>query len=164
MGESAVSAKSQAPTEGSERGRHGSALWIQGLACGACLTFAAPTALLLSVLLAPVLVCILLNSGADRGLLRSVAVACAAASLSPVWHLWLAGDRFDQAIASLSDPFVLLLAWGAGASAWALCQLIPVLLCGSWDMQTAARVRTMEAELKKLNEEWLLDSPPGPQP
>ena len=161
MSELAVAAKSEPPAEAGG-GRQGSALWIQGLACGACLTFAAPTALLLSILLAPALVCLLVHSGSDRGLLRSVAVACAAASMRPIWHLWLAGDRFDQALASLSDPFVLLLAWGAGASAWALCQVIPVVLCGSWDMQTVARIRTMEAEIKKLNEEWLLDGEPGP--
>ena len=143
-------------------GRRGSALWIQGLACGAALTFAAPTVLLLGVLLAPALVCLLVQPG-DRGLLRAVAVACTASSLSPVWHLWLAGDRLDHALASLSDPFVLLLAWGAGASAWALCQVIPVVLRGSWDMQNAARMRAMETELKSLHEQWLIDDLSEPQ-
>ncbi len=143
-------------------GRRGSALWIQGLACGAALTFAAPTVLLLGILLAPALVCLLVQPRIERGLLRAVAVACTASSLSPVWHLWLAGDRFEQALAGLSDPFVLLLAWGAGASAWALCQVIPVVLRGSWDMQTASRVRTMETELKTLNERWLLEDASEP--
>ena len=152
-----------AKSEASVDGRRGSTLWIQGLACGACLTFAAPTALMLSVLLAPALICLLVQSAANRGVVRAVAVACAAASLSPVWHLWLAGDRFEQALASLSDPFVPFLAWGSGASAWALCQVIPVVLRGSWDMQTAARIKTLETELKTLNEEWLLNGPPEPR-
>ena len=143
--------------QATQGGRRGSALWTQGLACGACLTFAAPTVFLLAILLAPALVCLLVQPSADRGLARAVAVACAAASLPPVWHLWLAGDHFDQALASLSDPFILLLGWGAGASAWALCQVIPVILATSWDMQSASRIRTMQAELKKLNDEWLLD-------
>ncbi len=138
-------------------GRHGSALWIQGLACGACLTFAAPTALLISILLAPALICLLASPGVNRGLLRSVSVACAAASLSPVWHLWLAGDRFDQALAALSEPFVLLIAWGAGASAWALCQVIPIVLRVSWDVRSTAQLRAIEFELKKLHEDWLLE-------
>ena len=159
MAGSTTIAKAAAP----ENGSRGSTMWIQGLACGACLAFAAPTVLLVSVLLAPALICFLVYSGAERGILRAVAMSCAAASLSPVWHLWLSGDHLEQAVSSMSEPFVLLLAWGAGASAWALCQVIPVILSGSWDMRSAARIRTLEAELKALHEEWVIDGDAKPQ-
>lgn len=138
------------PASGSRK----SILWVQGLACGALLTFAAPTMLLIAVLFAPAAICLLAEPGPGRGLARAVALACGAASLAPLWHLWLAGGGMDQAIAALSDPRHVLLAWGAGASAWASCQVLPVILRSAWDLREAARARAMEAELGMYRETW----------
>lgn len=138
--------------------RQGSRLWVQGLACGALLTFAAPTVLVLVVMLAPAVICLLADASPDRGLLRAVTIACAAASIGPVWHLWMAGDRLEQALATLSDPLIPLLAWGAGASAWALCQIVPVLLRSSWDLRSTAKIRSLENELKAFEEDWELET------
>jgi hypothetical protein len=52
---------------------------------------------------------------------------------------------------------VLGLAWGAGATAWALCQILAVLLRVVWDVREAARARAIEAELKASAAEWDLD-------
>ncbi len=133
-----------------------SVIWVQGLACGALLTFAAPTALLLAILFAPAAICPLLEP-TKTGLTRAVALGCAAASLGPAWRLWTAGDRMDQALASLSDPGTISLAWGAGACAWALCQVLPVILARSWEVREASRIRAIEAEIKEVQDIWSMD-------
>ena len=151
-------AGNEAGTEAAIVNRRGSLVWIQGLACGALLTFAMPTALLLAVLLAPSIICFLADTAPQRGVLRAVTLSCAAASFSPVWHLWQQAGRLDAAVASLSDLTTLMLAWGAGASAWALCQVIPVVLRTAWDMREATKARIMQSEIDQLVEEWALDT------
>ena len=137
----------------------GSILWAQGLACGALLTFAAPTALLLAILLAPAIACALGEKNTAGSSTRAVGLCCAAAALSPVWHLWMRGDAMDAALDALANPLVLVTAWGAGACAWALCQVVPVVLRTAWDASEAARARVMQAELARTREEW--DIPPN---
>ena len=145
-----------AGTESSPRGR-GSMLWLQGLVCGGVLAFAAPTFLLLVVLLAPALASLAVDTDPSRGMTRAVAVAGVAGALSPLWHLWLAHDRLDVALAFITDPLTLTLAWGGGACAWALSQVLPVLLQSVWTMREGLRARAIEAELQRLKEEWHVD-------
>ncbi len=132
-------------------------LWLQGLVCGAILTFAPATAVMLGVLLAPAWATLAADTEPGRGTTRAVTLACMAGALSPVWHLWLAHGRMDVAVLILCDPLSLALAWGAGASAWALCQVLPVFLQAIWNMRETIRARAIEAELKRLNEEWFID-------
>lgn len=146
-------------TPGASASSHGAAMWMQGLACGALLTFETATALLLCVLMAPAIISAIAEPGPERSVTRAVALGCAAAALRPVWRLWLAGNRLEGALSILSQPVPLLLAWGAGACAWACCVVLPVVLKGAWDVSDATRVRSLEAELKHYREEWVLDPP-----
>ena len=148
-------ASAKAPTsEAVTVQRRGATVWVQGLACGALLTFATPTALLLGILLAPAILCILASPGAERGVFRAVASSCAAASLAPVWRLWMNGGHMDEVAAILASPSILCAAWGAGAAAWAMCQVLPVIIKTAWDIREANKAKTIEAELAQLNEEW----------
>jgi hypothetical protein len=134
-----------------------SAMWLQGLACGALLAFAPAMALLLGVLLAPAIASFAADMEKARGATRSVAIACAAGALAPAWHLWLAGDQLAAAINLLCDPLNLLLAWGGGACAWALCQVVPAVLQSLWAVRETLRAHKIEAEMKKIRDEWHLE-------
>ncbi len=131
-----------------------SLLWAQGLVCGVLLTFAAPTCLALGVLLAPAIACAAAERAPGGGATRGVALAGGAASFGTLWRLWQSGDRMDEAFALLSDPVVLVLAWGAAACAWAACQVLPVVIRATWDIREAARARAIEAELARCRAEW----------
>ncbi len=132
----------------------GSLLWVQGLASGALLTFATPTALVLATLLAPAIACALGEKGVAGSATRAVALCCTAASLSPLWHLWAQGDSMDAALDALSNPLTMVTAWGAGACAWALCQVVPVVLRTAWETREASRARMLQAELAITRAEW----------
>ena len=132
-------------------------LWVQGLACGALLTFAAPMALLAGVLLAPAIACALAEQTGMRGVTRAMALCCGAAALAPAWHLLMAGDTMGMALAMLSEPLTVVIAWGAGACAWAACQVVPVLVRTGWEAREAARARGIAARLTQVGEEWDLE-------
>jgi hypothetical protein len=145
-----------APPASPARGK-GSMMWLQGLVCGALLAFAPAMALLLAVLMAPALASLAADLEKGRGMTRSVAIACAGGALAPAWHLWLAQDEIGAALALLSDPLNLVLAWGGGACAWALCQVVPALLQSVWSVRESVRAHKIEAEMQQIREEWHLD-------
>jgi hypothetical protein len=146
-----------AKSRASARAKGGSMLWLEGLVCGAVLAFAPATAVLLMVLLAPALLCLAVDTEPGRGMTRAVTLACVAGSMGPAWHLWMAQDRLEEAVDLIWDPMTLLLAWGGGACAWAMCQVFPAVLQGVWNMREAVRGRAIEAEIKRLRDEWFLD-------
>jgi hypothetical protein len=131
-----------------------SMLWVQGLVCGALLAFATPTALVLGVLMAPALICLLAERGPRHGIARAVALCCGAACLAPVWHLWMSDNGMGTALSILAEPLAVVLAWGSGACAWALCQLLPVLVRTAWDAKEAARAKAIQKQLALYREEW----------
>jgi hypothetical protein len=128
--------------------------WLQGLACGAMLAFAPSLALLLGVLLAPAMVGMVLDRRAGRPVARAVFFTGAAFTLAPVWHLYQGGANMAAAMDLLSAPAVLAPAWLAGASGWALCEVLPVILRGAADMNATTRIAALKLEAKALSETW----------
>jgi hypothetical protein len=131
--------------------------WWQGVICGALLTFAPGMALLLAALLAPAFAALAADTEEEKGMTRAVTLACTAASLSPAWHLWNAGDSLGAAMVQLTDPMTLGLAWGSGAIAWSLCEVIPAVVESVWKAQEAMRANAIEKEMAKLRDEWRLE-------
>jgi len=78
-------------------------------------------------------------------------------TLAPLWHLIEGGGGVAAALDVLADPAVTAPAWLAGASGWALCELLPVLLRGLASMNAQARLAALEAEEKALRAAWDLD-------
>ncbi len=128
--------------------------WLQGLVCGALLTFATPASLLLAALFAPAVIAFLADTEKGRPVARSVAVSCIAPALAPMWHLWMAGETMEAALALLSDPATISIAWLVGASGWALCQVLPVILRTLSEFRESARAKLLRAELQTQTEEW----------
>jgi hypothetical protein len=141
--------------------RAGRLIWLQGLACGALVTFASPLAILAGGLMAPAILAAVLEARPGRPVTRVVGLACAAVAASPVWHLWLAGTGTEGALALLADPATLGGAWGAGALGWALTELIPLVLRLSMEAADRARKAAMENERTALLEEWELGAERG---
>jgi hypothetical protein len=132
----------------------GSFLWLQGLVCGAVLTFATPVALLLCILMAPGLAAAIFDSAPQRAMTRAVCLGCLAFTLGPVWRLILDGSGMTKAVDLALDPAIIGPAWLAGACGWALCEVLPVFLRIMADMRAAARVAALQKEEAELRELW----------
>jgi hypothetical protein len=138
-------------------GRHGSVTWLMGMACGAILAFATPTALLAGVLMAPAILVSLLDAYPGRATTRAVFVATAGPAFGPIWHLNAGGATLALTVDMLCEPTVLCPAWLAGGCAWAVCECLPILLRGAADRLATARAAALLEEAKTLRAAWDLD-------
>src|SRR6185503_18887582 len=106
--------------------RQHSLVWLQGLACGALVTLATPTAILLGVLLAPALLAVLLDSEPGRPKARSISLCNMVASVEPLHVLWTSGHSIATASALLGNLQVIGKAWSAAAAGWLLAEVLPI--------------------------------------
>jgi hypothetical protein len=141
------------------RGRRGggSLVWLQGLVCGALLTFATPIALLLGVLLAPTVAAAVMDTASNRAMTRAVFLSGLAFTLGPLWKLILAGRGMDSAVELIGDPAVLGAAWLAGACGWALCEVLPVVLRSFAELRAMAKITALQSEASALRDAWDLE-------
>jgi hypothetical protein len=143
--------------------RRNSLIWLQGLLCGAMVTLATPTALLLGVLLAPALVAIVLDREPGRPRARTIALCSMAASIDPLRMLWTVGHSTATATALLGNLQVVGTAWSAAAAGWLLAEITPVIVRAALEALSIARSTNLRAERTKLIETWELEVPPNDQ-
>jgi hypothetical protein len=62
------------------------------------------------------------------------------------------------ALDMLANPSILCPAWLAGACGWAVCECLPLVLRSAANRAAEAKIESLDAEAKKLREEWDLDS------
>lgn len=139
---------------GAAAARRGSGRWLQGLACGALLTLATPTALMAGVLLLPAIVVYLTDDGEGRATMRGVLLFGLAGSLRPMLALWTGGHTVGVSLSLLSDTAVPALAWSAQGAGWLLAQAIPLLVRVTLEAQANVEIARIRAERAKLAEAW----------
>jgi hypothetical protein len=135
--------------------------WLMGMASGAVLAFATPTAILASVLLAPAILIAVFDSQPGRATTRVVFVAVAGLAFGPIWHLNASGPTIASALEMLCEPAVLCPAWLAGACSWGVCEYLPLLLLAAANRTATARIAALLEEAQALQAEWDLADPAG---
>ena len=136
-----------------------SLVWLQGLLCGAMVTLATPTALLLGVLLGPALIALVLDHEPGRPRARCIALFGMAAAVDPLRALWMAGHTMSIAAALAGNARVVGLAWCAAAAGWLLAEILPIGVRAVLETLSIARAATLRAERAKLTEAWGLEEP-----
>jgi hypothetical protein len=149
------------PAAGAAHGL-GSAVWLQGLACGTVVAMATPTAVLGALLMVPGIGALLLERRAGRPAARVTLLCGAAAAAAPLTALWQAGLGVGGALATASDPAVLAGCWAAQAAGWLLAQLAPVLLRLAFDARAAAIAAGLRKERAHYEAEWGIPPAAGP--
>ncbi|MBN9510402.1 MAG: hypothetical protein J0I21_14980 [Alphaproteobacteria bacterium] len=145
------------------RGR-GSGLWLGGLACGAVITLATPTAVLAGLLLAPAGLAWVLDRAPDRPTARPMLLCGLAATVQPMATLWLTGHGMETALATAADLATLAVAWAAQAAGWLLSELAPFVAGLAIEARARARGAKLRAERRRLEEEWGLPAAEPPTP
>jgi hypothetical protein len=158
-----VTDKTAAGIGASGKPRQHSLVWLQGLLCGAMVTLATPTALLLGVLLGPTILALVLDGQPGRPKARGVALFNMAAAVDPLRTLWVSGHSMSNATALLGDMHVLATAWSAAAAGWLLAELAPIAVRAVLDVLSVARVARLRAERTRLMEDWGFGSTDGDQ-
>lgn len=145
------------------RPRQRSLIWLQGLLCGAMVTLATPTALLVGVLLAPALVAVALDHEPGRPRARSIALCGMAAAVGPLRTLWTTSHSLATATALLGDVRVIGTAWSAAAAGWLLAEITPIAVRAVLEALGLGRAARLRAERARLAETWGLDGPQADQ-
>ena len=155
-------AKRKAPAAATvaARPKQRSLIWLQGLLCGAMVTLATPTALLLGVLLGPALLAAIFDHEPGRPRARSIALCSMAAAVRPLRTLWTTGHSLATATALLGDLRVVGTAWSAAAAGWLLAEITPIAVRAVLEALGMARAARLRAERANLVETW---GPEGPQ-
>lgn len=136
-----------------EKGR--GIVWMQGLACGACIAVAPAACALLAGLLAPAILVLLFERTPGRPVARAVLLCGAAACVGPLMTSWQIGP--STGLALLSDPGVFGTAWAACAAGWLLSQLLPIGVRGILEAASLSRSARLRAERDRLLKAWGLD-------
>lgn len=136
------------------RQRQHSLIWLQGLGCGALVTLATPTALLLGVLLAPAIAAVVFDREPGRPRVRSIALCAMAASVEPLRTLWTSGHNLATASALLGNLQVVGTAWSAAAVGWLLAELMPLAVRVVLEAFSATQASRLQAERARLIDAW----------
>jgi hypothetical protein len=141
--------------------RQHSLVWVQGLLCGALVTLATPTALLLGVLLGPAMIGLVLDGEPGRPTGRSVALFSMAASVEPLKALWTGGQTMQGAANLVGSLDVVATAWSAAAAGWLLAQILPIAMRTVLEALGMTRSARLRAERTRLIADWGLDQVDG---
>ncbi len=109
-------------------GSNRSVVWLSGLACGVLAAIAPGIATVAAGLLAPGVVALRLDREPGRPVARTVLTCGLAGCVHPVITLWNTGQSFDTAIAIVTDPTTIGIAWSAAAAGWLLTQIVPLVV------------------------------------
>jgi len=135
-------------------GKFGSLLWLAGLACGALVTLATPTAVVAGILLAPGLLAVMLDQSPGKPTARSVMLFGLAATVQPLALLWRTGHHLGTALDLAGDTTVLATAWAAQGGAWLLCELTPLIITLTMEAVSRGRAARLRAARAAYEEQW----------
>jgi hypothetical protein len=143
-----------------------SVVWLSGLACGVLAAIAPGVATLAAGLLAPGLVALKLDREPGRPMARTVVTCGLAGCVQPVITLWNTGQSFGAAVAIISDPATIGIAWGAAAAGWLVTQVAPLIIRVALEATALARAARLRSVRGRIVEAWGLDDktpdhPPG---
>jgi uncharacterized protein (DUF58 family) len=135
-------------------GGYRSVVWLSGLTCGVLAAIAPGIATLAAGLLAPGLVALKLDREPGRPMARTVLTCGLAGCVHPVITLWNIGQSFGAAMAILSDPGTIGIAWGAAAAGWLMTQVTPLIIRAGLEATALARAVRLRAARERLAEAW----------
>lgn len=135
-------------------------VWLSGLACGVLAAIAPGVAILVAGLLAPGIVALRLDREPGRPIARTVLTFGLAGCVQPVIALWNTGESFGAAVAIVTDPTTLGIAWAAAAAGWLLTQIVPLIVRAVLEARFLARTVRLRSVRGRLIEAWGLEEPP----
>jgi polyferredoxin len=125
-----------------------------GVVTVALFVVAAPALILLFVGMAPTAVAILIDRDPEKHAAISVAMLNFA-GLSPYLADFVLGSAsLGQAMALVSNVFVLVIIYGAAAAGWVLVLILPPVTSIVLASMTEARIEALRKEQKQLVEDW----------
>jgi hypothetical protein len=128
--------------------------WLGGLLCGALVTLARPTALLIAILFLPAFVAGMMDKQPGKPIARSVALFGLCGIVGPVGSLWAAGHTIEAAITLAIDLNNLAMAWGTAAVGWLLAELTPLAVKAVLEAMASSQTARLNLARTEFEEDW----------
>jgi len=123
-------------------------------ACAGVLIFAAPTALLATLLLLPTALAWAGDTSDQRGGSSAVLLFGLAAAMPSLIALWNSGHELADAAALGLDLRTLARCWAAQACGWLIGELVPTMLTASLKTQASRRQLSLTQQRDQIESEW----------
>jgi hypothetical protein len=120
----------------------------------AFLLIALPTAMVLFIGLLPTLVAVLVDATPRRYAARTVAGLNFVGVMPYVTKLWAGQNDIAAAGRLITDPFVLVIMFGAAAVGWIMFASFPELVAGVASMNASRRIAQLKQRQAELIDEW----------
>lgn len=125
-----------------------------GVVTVALFVVAAPALILLFVGMAPTAVAILIDREPEKHAAISVAMLNFAGLSPHLADFVLGSASLGQAMALVSNVFVLVIIYGAAAAGWVLVLILPPVTSIVLGSMTEGRIEALRKEQKQLVEDW----------
>jgi hypothetical protein len=145
------------PDKGEAAGSNRSVVWLSGLACGVLAAILPGIATVAAGLLAPGLVALRLDQEPGRPVARTVLTCGLAGCVHPVIMLWNLGQSFQAALAIVTDPKTICIAWSAAGAGWLLTQIVPLGVRVALEAVALGRSTRLRAMRSRIAEAWGLN-------
>ncbi len=114
----------------------------------------------LAVLLLPGLLALILDRSPGCGVAQAILLFQAAACVRPVADAWYRCAGVDSCMGFLTGTPMVMRVWLAGAAAWVIAQILPLVLKVLDDRRLAQRRAALAARREELVAEWGLEEDP----
>jgi hypothetical protein len=71
-----------------------------------------------------------------------------------VWQLWTGDNSISAAVETMTDPFALLVMYGAAAFGWILFMIVPPVIGAVMAVVSQHRIAQLRADQRELIAEW----------
>ncbi len=113
-----------------------------------------PSTVLIGTCLIPSFVAVIIDRQPQKTLWLTVGAMNLAGTI-PAWmNLWQAGHQMDQALAMVSNPQTLVMAYGGAGIGWVLHYNITPIVAGGLARRSAKRLKDIEKRQKELVRKW----------
>ncbi|KKJ76313.1 hypothetical protein WH95_13955 [Kiloniella litopenaei] len=113
-----------------------------------------PSAILLAVLMVPSLVVYVIDRNPHRYFTVTISLPNFCGVLPPLMELWERGQTFDGAFSALSDPWNMMIAYGAAGLGWVLYLGTPIFVSSYLSISTDGKIKAIRRYQDDLIDAW----------
>jgi hypothetical protein len=139
------------------KGAAGLGILLLGLASGGLLALSPDIAMPLAVLMLPGLIALVLDRSPGCGLAQAVLLFQATACVHSVAEAWYGCAGVDSCMGFLASTPLVMRTWLAGAAAFMIAQILPLVLKALDDRRLQKRRAVLIARRETLLSEWGLN-------
>jgi hypothetical protein len=113
-----------------------------------------PSCIVLGIGMAPTVVAYIVDRTPEKYQTITVGLLNVCGTMPGLVKLWSRGQSYDNALSIATDPFSMLVAYGAAGVGWSIYLSLPLFLGHYYTMTSENRLRSLRHRQAELVESW----------